>query len=70
MGQIDRIVVVGVGPVGFGEDTCDILRALLPGRANDVRGRLVVELLNALAEVGLGDGYAAVLEIAACRILR
>ena len=53
-----RIVVARLGAEGAGEDLGNVAAQLVHGRHDDVARRLVVELLDALAEVGLGDDDA------------
>jgi hypothetical protein len=55
VGEVDRVGPVLVGAVDPVKQVGHVLGCLLEGRADDVARRLVVELLDAFAKVGLGD---------------
>jgi hypothetical protein len=62
LGEIVDIAVLGIRADGLRKDTGHVGAKLVHRRHDDVARRLVVELLNALAEVGFHDLDAALFE--------
>ena len=61
-GQVGDVVIRRVGADAAAEDFGDVAAQLVHGRHHDVARRLVVELLDALAQIGLDDFDAAVFQ--------